>query len=267
MSAWTQQNIIKSPHPLHYLLAYGLLLPFAWIGARRLMRERPLASWLLVAWLLMLPLLAYAPVNLQRRLLEGIWVVWVTVSMAAFEGLDCRETTRKPSKWPWPAYVLVLALPSTLFLWIGGVLAASNVAQPVFRPTGEVAAFEELRANAGVDEVVLTAFETGNALPAWAPLRVVIGHGPESVDLAELRPQVSAFYAMGMDADQRIGFLRQFDVSYVFWGPAERQLGNWDPSGAPYLRVLYQSEDYWIFTFDRSQALPQTSDHSLVEAR
>ena len=30
--AWSRQNYLPSPHPLHYLLAYGLILPIALLG-------------------------------------------------------------------------------------------------------------------------------------------------------------------------------------------------------------------------------------------
>jgi hypothetical protein len=250
--AWSEQNLIKSPHPLHYLLAYGLLLPFAWIGGRWLLRRAPWNGWLLVGWVLALPLLAYAPVNLQRRLPEGIWVAWVSLSMAAFER-PVPSTSKSPSRRGlWAVLVLILALPSMLLLLGGGLMTAVNIDTPVFRSAQEVEVFEALRSEGDVYPVVLAAYETGNALPAWAPMRVVIGHGPESVNLAELRPQVAAFYSQETSHEGRLDFLRQFDIRFVFWGPAERELGNWDPNQAPYLRPLYQVGAYSVFEFDRS---------------
>jgi hypothetical protein len=254
MAGWTDQNIIRSPHPLHYLLAYGLLLPFAWAGGRRLLRHSPVQGWLLVGWLLALPLLAYAPVNLQRRLPEGIWVAWVTLSMVALEppGFQVDDRTRR--RRVFLMGVLALALPSTLLLWAGGLITARQVDLPLFRPAGEVRVFEALRAEAPAGQIVLAAYETGNALPAWAPLRVVIGHGPESVHLVELRLQVAAFYSQQISEAQRLEFLRQFDITYVFWGPAERLLGGWDPNQALYLRPTFQAGEYSLFTFDEALA-------------
>jgi hypothetical protein len=55
LKSWTEQNIITSPHPLHYLLAYGLAIPLAILGARRLLSERPWDGWLVVAWALATP--------------------------------------------------------------------------------------------------------------------------------------------------------------------------------------------------------------------
>ena len=222
--------------------------------SRRLLQRSPWSGWLLVGWLLALPLLAYAPVNLQRRLPEGIWVAWVTLSMVALEGPAPGEAEPARRWRRLPGAVLLLAFPSTIFLLAGGLMAARQIATPVFRPANEVAAFEALRADGGTGQVVLAAYETGNALPAWAPLRVVIGHGPESVNLAELRPQVAAFYSTSTQDALRIEFLRQFDVRYIFWGPAERLLGDWDPNQASYLRPFHQAGTYSLFEFDPTLA-------------
>jgi hypothetical protein len=95
--------------------------------------------------------------------------------------------------------------------------------------------------------VVLTAYDTGNALPAWAPLRVVIGHGPESANLGELSQQVDAFYSLGGTDATRLEFIAQLGVRYVFWGPAEHELGDWDPNQAAYLKPLHRAGEYAVF--------------------
>jgi hypothetical protein len=240
LKAWTEQNRILSPHPVHYLLAYGLLLPFAFFGAWRLLCRRPWEGLMLVPWVLSLPLLAYAPVAIQRRLPEGIWIALVVLSLSALEELRTRwRKTNQRAKEGWLSFPLLLAYPSTLILLVGGFLTAIRPALPVFRPAAEITAFQSLQEQARPAEVVLTSFESGNPLPAWAPLRVVIGHGPESANLSRLRPLVSAFYSVGATDFDRLEFLRKENVNYVFYGPAERSLGSWDPSQAAFLRQVY----------------------------
>jgi len=36
-------------------------------------------------------------------------------------------------------------------------------------------------------------------------------------------------------------------VSYVFWGPAEQSLGDWDPHAKEYLQNIYAQGGYEIF--------------------
>jgi hypothetical protein len=141
----------------------------------------------------------------------------------------------------------VFAFPTTLLLLVGGIFTVRQPGSPLFRPVDEVATFDQLAAEAQAGEVVLAAFETGNGLPAWAPVRVVIGHGPESVNLAELRPQVVSFFDLGTTDLDRKAFLTSQNVAYVFWGPAERELGTWKPDMAAYLEQIIQVGNYSVF--------------------
>jgi uncharacterized membrane protein len=111
----------------------------------------------------------------------------------------------------------------------------------------EIQAFGYLQQSAFPGDVILASFDTSNALPAWAPLRVVIGHGPESVGLTNLRPQVEAVYSSGWSVDNRKQFLDEQDVRYVILGPLERKLGEWDPESAPYLKKAFEVGEFQIF--------------------
>lgn len=239
LSGWTSQNKILSPHFLHYLAAYGLILPLAFLGARHLMRTRPVESWLLIGWVILLPVLAYAPFNLQRRLPEGIWVALVVLAMGALE-----RTQKSARAWYIP---LALTFPTTLFLLTGGITSTLHPQPPIFRPTAEVNAFLALSEQAQTGELVLTSFDTGNVLPVWAPVRVIIGHGPESVGLSVLQPRVEAFFRSTTSDADRQALLEEFGVKYVFWGPLERAVGDWSPQQAGFLQEIYQENGYSIF--------------------
>lgn len=259
LKAWTAQNLILSPHPLHYLLAYGPLLPFALPGARRLLAEHPWGGLLPAAWVLALPVLAYAPLNLQRRLPEGVWVALCLLGVVGLQvWLERRRADREAGRnslavlrAALPALSLLLVFPSTLVLLLGGMAAASTPGQPLFRPAAEVRAFEFLASRARPGEVVLSAYASGNALPAWAPVRVVIGHGPESAGLAELEPQVKAFFQSDTPEGMRIAFLEQHQVAYVFYGPEEAALGAWRPQASTHLLEIYRDGEYAIFQVRR----------------
>ena len=201
-------------------------------------------------WILALPLLAYAPFNLQRRLLEGMWVALVALAMAALDGWRSKNQSSSNSwmrKSDLSRWMLLLALPSTIILLFGGLLTSWQPAMPVFRLKDESRAFEYLKQSTTPGDVVLASFDTSNALPAWAPLRVVIGHGPESVGLAELRPRVEAFYSQASSDEERIQFLEEQGVRYVIWGPLERKLGQWDPGTASYLKKIHEIGEFQIY--------------------
>lgn len=237
---WTSQNQILSPHPMHYLLAYGLLIPFAVRGMRELIKEEAHQNWLLIAWTLALPLLVYAPYVLQRRLAEGYWVALVILALVAFERSQ-KEIIRKLR------FLLTFALPSSLILITGASQRAANPDLPLFRPAAEIEAFKFMSLEANVDDVILTSYETGNALPARVASHVIIGHGPESVGLAELQPRLESIFVEETLDLERLDLMTEFGVDYVFWGPNERLLGNWNPATADYLELLYTHSGYSIY--------------------
>ena len=242
LQTWTAQNLILSPSFTHYLLAYVLLLPFLPLGARNLLRERPWAGWMLIAWVLAFPLLAYAPVNLQRRLVEGVWLALVVIS-----AYYVRSKTQPGLSWRSYQLTSFLIFPSTIILLAIGIIASSRPSIPLFHPAQETAAYEYLAKIATPGSVVLASYRTGNALPAWAPVRVLIGHGPESAKLDSLQPRLQHIFQTGTKDEERRAFLGDFRISYLFYGPAEMSLGGWDPATAAYLENIYERGPYTIY--------------------
>jgi hypothetical protein len=241
LQAWAEQNVIRSPHPVHYLVAYGALVPAAVLGARRLLRERSSTGLFPVSWVIIAPGLAYAPLELQRRLTDGVWVVLLILAALGIEGAS-RMRRRQ-----FRMLLSTLLLPSTALLLAFGIRVARAPGEPVFRDGHEIAAFATLRAEAPQGSTVLAAFETGNAVPAWAPVRVVAGHGPETVGLAEILPRIASFYGATLTEDERSSFLISHSVDFVFWGPRERALGDFSPGESACLESIFSESGYELF--------------------
>ncbi|MBN2555403.1 MAG: hypothetical protein JXA97_05640 [Anaerolineales bacterium] len=237
LSAWTRQNSLESPHPLHYVLAFGALLPVAWLGAQRLL-NRDEKALLPVAWSVMLPVLAYAPVTVQRRLPEGIWVALLILAGAGISRLSGRRFIRL-------AYILIL-IPSTLLLYAGSLQTAANPEAPVFHPRQLADSFAWSAEHLQEGRLVLTSYETGNILPAYAPVRVVMGHGPESIGLTALLPTVEAFYG-GEMRTEACTWLNAEGIDYVFWGSQEKALGGEDVQVPDCLTASYNRDGIRIF--------------------
>ncbi len=245
LRSWTDQNIILSPHPIHYLLAYGWMLPFALPGTVEIVKKYPWQGWLPVGWFFSFPLLAYLPVNLQRRLVEGVWVALVVLAIVGLEWAMEKRTKPIPRQIIWIYFAPVFM--SSVLLITGGIKGVLSPQEPLFRPNGEVSAFQYL--SGGVDDqpVVLADYRTGNPLPAWAPVRVIIGHGPESVGLKTLSAQITKIFSQHTSDTFRQEFIAEHGVDYVFWGPNERQLGGWEPSLTDYLERIYSANGYEIY--------------------
>jgi hypothetical protein len=247
--AWAVQNRILSPHPVHYLLGFLLLLvPAVW-GAILALRQGE-EQWLLpVGWVLIVPVLLYLPFSLQRRMVAG---VQVPLALLAAVGLVSWFRHRRLVL---VTYVAVASL-SNLLLVAGSLGPIQQRTAPVYRPSGEVAALEWLATHSRPEETVLASFQVGNVIPARTDLRVFAGHGPETLNSGEKQAQVRRFFQLDTEDAWRQALLHDLDLDYVLHGPLERELGDWDPSGALYLKLMRQEGDYAIYAVALQEGQP-----------
>ena len=246
LQAWEQQSIIGSPPPLEYLIGYGVALPLALLGVRPLLRKLPWHGWLLAGWMIFVPIAAYGPFPSQRRFLDGFWVA---LSILAVSLLLILTPKQRKVAIGW----ISLAFPMTLFLLTAGFLFSGNPSAPLFRPTDEVKVFEYLAQNAQPWSVVLASDDTANPLPAWAPVRTLIGHGPESLNGVILRERIACFYSSTCTEAERKALLQEFRIDYVIWGPGERELGDWDPNQWGQLQEVFEYGAYQVFQTSESK--------------
>ena len=248
-ATWAAQNLILSPHPLHYLLGFVLLLvPAVW-GAIQVIRRGD-EPWLLpVAWVLVAPILLYLPFNLQRRMIAA---VQVPLALLAAAGL---VTWFHRRRWVLVAFVAIASL-SNLLLVVGNLGPIRQRTAPIFRPGNEVAALEWLAAHSEPGETVLASFEVGNVIPVWTDLRVFAGHGPETLYGAEKSAALQRFFKPDTDDAWRQSLLRDYGLDYAFYGPDERALGGWDPANADYLTLVHSSQEYTIYRVSQEGRQP-----------
>lgn len=248
---WSAQNILVSPPPLDYLFAYLPLIIPALLGGRvvwRLARRRAVYA-LLPAWVLIVPLLIYLPLNVQRRMAEAVLVPLAVLAVLGVEAWTRGRALRRRS---WRrmgrarAALTVAASISSVFFLFGIFFPAVNVTRPLFRPAAELNTFAWLNQNAPPDSVVLSAVPTGNALPAFTNLRTFMGHGPETLDWQGKTTQVERFYRNEMPADERAALLDTFDIRYIVYGELERALSP-VPAWADDLTLIYDADGYQIY--------------------
>ena len=237
--AWTEQNRFPSPHIIHYLIAYGLVIPFAVKGIWKMIKKKKHEALLIAGWLFISPILVYAPVITQRRLAEGIWVVLIIGLMSNYNDLE---------KLPLAVRSLtLLLLPSTLLIFTGSILQAIHPSEPIFRNSDEVAAYTYLSKEASPGSVILSSFEIGNNLPAWAPVRVVMGHGPETVGLEMIKTDVNNYFSQDHKTRACREFFEEYKIDFLFWGPIEAREWAIDPGTLDCLKPIYNEQGYKIF--------------------
>lgn len=238
---WRSQVILLSPHPLHYLIAFGLPLIFIiyyLFHGKYEFHDIPSFAFY---WVIALPFLVYSPLNIQRRLAEGVWVVLIVLIYMGMENSNAKFSKALP------AAVAAISLPTTLFLLIGGVQVGLKPSEPAFIPKDNVSAYEFLADVSDSENVIMSSYPVGNSLPAWSPNFVVIGHGADTIDFHQTMEEVKSFYQVSTMDDFRLNLIDRYSVDYVIWGENERDYGNWYPGDADYLVEIYSNETTSLF--------------------
>lgn len=241
LSKWNAQNLIISPPIGDYLLAFGLALPFvllAFVNYKKLHSEKAL---FLAGWIAVFPMMAYAPLNLQRRLPDGIWVALVVSALVGLAFIRSRWLLIFSKIW------LYSSLFSSLIFFVGGSFTVTQLQTPMYRRQGEVQAFTFIQQTAPSGAVVLANYESANPLAAWAPIRTVIGHGPESANLKEIQPRVDKVFNSAYSIPECQEFLREFNVEFILVTPSEGKFESNRLIEAGLLSEIFNQAGYQVF--------------------
>lgn len=257
MRAWDAQAITASPNPLHYLLAYGVLL----ILAVPTMRRRDLT--LLWLWVFSVALLLYAPLNPQRRFVEGVQVPLAILAATGvtnyylprlrhtkvFQRLAARPNYSVPGLERMLLVLLIalLTLSNLYVLSSTSVTAVLEQPDPLFRSPDEIAAVDWAGTHLPPNAVVLSAYETGSLIPTRTNLRSVIGHWAETKDFMQKYEKVGEFFGSTRSDAWRNSMLRELGVDFVIYGERERALGQYDPASSMNLSSVYEGANTIIF--------------------
>ncbi|MBE0690776.1 MAG: hypothetical protein IH587_11710, partial [Anaerolineae bacterium] len=249
-AAWSAQNLLPSPHPLQYLVAYSIFIALGIVAVRwawRRARKQPRYA-LLIAWVAIVPILVYLPINVQRRTAEAVIVPLAILAAHGLARLLRRLRPRRRGRTR--TAVLALASMSSLLLLLTLSLGASGGNAPTHISVGELKAYDWLNQHAPADAIVLSAKLTGNQLPVYTNLRPYVGHGPETLDAVEKETLTERFFGDQMNIDERVGLYASVNIRYVFYGPTEQALSSPDVTHlnwADGLELLYDENGYRIY--------------------
>ena len=225
MQAWLVQNHSASPAPVSYLAGYGLLLIGAVLYTVKNRHElgsnlSPL-QWLF-AWLLILPLALYAPIDFQRRLVIGAVAPLAVLSMLLLlDWLEERRFSTRRASTATLAMMLLLVSLSSGFHWLNSFRKTADHAGELFVENGMVEALQAIAAAPDRHGTVLARFETGNHVPRFSGRTTVIGSRGQTGNFDQVRASTEAFYRGDMSDEQMAAFLSEQRVSWILIGPHE----------------------------------------------
>ena len=225
MHAWLVQNHSASPAPVGYLAGYGLLLVGAvWYTVKHrqeLGNDLSPVQWL-YAWLLILPLALYAPIDFQRRLVIGAVAPLAVLSMLQLlDWLGERRFSARHASTATLAGVLLLVSLSSTFHWLNSFRKTADHAGELFVESELVEALQAIAAAPPAHGTVLARFETGNHVPRFTGKATVIGSRGQTGNFDRVRASTEAFYRGDMSDQQMATFLNEQRVRWIVIGPHE----------------------------------------------
>jgi hypothetical protein len=237
---WSRQWKHQAPSLISLIFGLGLPLALAvYALPRRAVRDRP-ELVLMGAWLALVVALLYIPnpVNIQRRLIDGIYLPVAMLAAAAVQMVVDRLRRPRARRRFTFAVASASSISSLLVLAIAFRFAA--IREPIiYLDVGEANAISWLagQRGSGVPPGALSEAETGLYIPELAGDRVYVGHYSETIDyLSRARLAGDAIRAGGPDLGR---FMAANDITYLMVGPRERQQGV--GAVGPELRRVYSA--------------------------
>ncbi|MFB0546083.1 MAG: hypothetical protein ACETWB_04165, partial [Anaerolineae bacterium] len=268
LRGWQAQNFTPSPPPLYYVSGYGLVLFLAVLGSLHTIREvarvrgRPLAKAIggalfsqtfhqkgerelfPLVWVITVAILSYLPLALQRRMIEGVHIplcilaavgllrgVLPTIYRSRFLGrvTELLAYDRRRARLFMLNLLVAFTVPSNLYLLASTSLAVLQHNPALFHTGAENEAIDWLKDHGSWTDTVLSSYLIGGYITARIGHRVFWGHWDGTVDLADKRKMVEAFFEARTSDRARRAILEKYNVAYLFYGPQERRLGDFSP--------------------------------------
>ncbi len=246
IAEWARQWRHQAPGPLSLALGLGVPLLAAILGMVIAWRRRDRGLALMLVWPPLVVMLLYLPnvANIQRRLLDALYV---PIGMLAAVGLRTLTARMRRARARRVEAILVTAccLSSAIVLAIALRFASGAFAEAYI---GDDAwqAMHWLSAHHQHDDRALSSPGTGQLLPAWAGVQVYVGHYSETLDYFQKIRNVDAVLRAGEPEATVRAFLHDNGITLLYWGSAEAATG-FQPAVQSYLQPIHQDGTVTIY--------------------
>jgi hypothetical protein len=245
---WANSQITMSGSPASFVWSYAVLLLLSIPGVIAAWKQRRDAGWMfLLVWFLLQPALLYAPTSAQRRLIVG-WQIPLSILIAygltTYTPLFLARQFPRHGRRLWRAVVGGVVTLTTLtfgMLLLWNLASVANRQPEYFYSSDQLIVAHWLETHATYADGVLASFSTSTFLPAYADVRVHAGHHNETAWVDDRKTEIQKFFRADTSDEWRRELLQRYGMTYVFYGPDERVLGDFDPTHSPYLTPEFES--------------------------
>jgi hypothetical protein len=235
------------------ILALMLCIPEYWRRSTQTTRQ---TIMLMTSWTI-LPILLYAASAVDLISIPPGWTNWrvapVALGILAALGIAAIQKAIKPLRFSVVCITISLAalLGFSLLTTYSYTVEAMNVQDtpdPSAYPTLGVWQSILTLASAPAGVGLLSLPIIGNSIPAYTPVRVFLGTSDGTSDWTERYTIARTFYEGTMNREEATQFLKQNNISYVFYGPEEKSLTRTTMFYPGILGSVFQNADVAIYS-------------------
>jgi hypothetical protein len=257
-----------TPRPLHLVVLLGVPLLLALAGfflrVGRLARQSD-RSLFLGGWFVVQLVIIYLPLQFQVMLLAGFQLVMAILATdfvfermipwleARFRerGREGRLFGLQPGRWV-SVLLLLAVVPTNAYLFSWRLMDLNRHDRPFYLYQDEVAAMEWLESQIEPGDVVLSSFVIGHYIPGLTGGKAFCGNAVMTADFERKREMMERFFDAATSDVERMQLVQQYNVRYVFWGPAERELGSYDLDASSWLSRVFSNSRVSVYRVNQN---------------
>ena len=197
--------------------------------------------------------LIYLPSLPQRRFIEGLQIpiaILATIGISFFyqsknfqKILVCFQ-----NKFVASIVFLSFLFSSNLIVFFIDLIFYTSKSPLSYISQRKIEALEWLKKTSKGEKIVLASYFSGALIPPFAQTFSFIAHGgSDTLYFLEKKEKVEFFFQTNDYDFEKIQFLKENKIDYIFFSEIEKRMGNFNPYEKQYLKKVFENEEVTIF--------------------
>jgi len=246
LKSWQVKLI--SPSPTAYLAGFGFLIPFSIIGAEDFIRQNSIKHKFILIWLFVTAVMIYAPLDFQRRMIEGIHIPLVILTTTGLFTVAGRFKKQIRLLILYGT-IFILSLSSFYIIFndLNTIGKDSSQNYYYYISKSESEGITWLKNNTNESDGILSNWFFGNIIPGITGRKVYLGHKAQSGNFDQKVELLNSFL-LNENIVTSVEFLKQNNINYIFIGNFDPLLSyGFKPDSKPFLKKVYSKGGVLIY--------------------
>ncbi len=201
----------------------------------------------ILAWFVISFALIYVPTDYQIHMLNG-WQVPMSILATQgffkyiipwFQKFIRRTWSTDTIRRAAAAALVMIVLPTNIYLFTWRYTDLAKHDYPYYLYKDELSAMKWLETNAKPQDVVLSSLTTGQYIPALTGTNAFLAHWAQTLDYYGKSEMVQEFFSANTSDARRQQILQGYNVRYIFYGPAEQALGQYNLDRSSLVKMAF----------------------------